>query len=336
MKWARDLSWWANWSFGGATRLRETPSLPAGHAPARVENPTASSPSLGPTGDGPDFLCIGMQKAGTGWLYDQLRLHPDFWMPLKEFHYLNHAVPKIKKASRGVKAASKTGLSLKRDARRARPVEDRLFFRDIGALQGVEMNLARYAALFNHKGSLLSGDITPAYAMLRPKTIVEIAERFPNLKIALLVRDPVARVWSSLAMRHRKGKVDLERLSGDAADLRGYLAYSGALDDASFPIRVMEHWKLHAPNLPFRTFLFDDIEQAPDLAREAIVSYLGGEPSKASGKLHSGHNKKAIFARLAMTDVARNVLVDCFKDELRSCASVFEGAAREWPKRYGL
>jgi hypothetical protein len=277
-----------------------------------------------------------MQKAGTGWLYDQLRLHPDFWMPLKEFHYLNHAVPKIKKAARGVAAATKPGPSLKRDARRPRPVEDRLFFRDVAALQGAEMNLGRYAALFNHKRNLLSGDITPAYAMLRPKTIVEIASRFPNLKIALLVRDPVARVWSSLAMRERKGKVDLDRILGDAEGFRRFLASSGALGDSSFPTRVMEHWKFHAPKLEFRAFFFDDIEQAPDLAREAIVSYLGGDPSKASGKLPSGHNKKAIFRRREMTDVARNVLVDCFKDELRSCASVLEGAAREWPKRYGL
>src|SRR5437762_2155968 len=38
----------------------------------------------------PDFLCIGAQKAGTTWLYQQLESHPDFWMPpFKELHYLN-------------------------------------------------------------------------------------------------------------------------------------------------------------------------------------------------------------------------------------------------------
>jgi hypothetical protein len=31
--------------------------------------------------DGPDFLCVGVPKAGTGWLFDQLNAHPDFWMP---------------------------------------------------------------------------------------------------------------------------------------------------------------------------------------------------------------------------------------------------------------
>ena len=39
----------------------------------------------------PDFLCVGAQKAGTSWLYRQLELHPDFWMPpVKELHYLDN------------------------------------------------------------------------------------------------------------------------------------------------------------------------------------------------------------------------------------------------------
>jgi len=38
----------------------------------------------------PDFLCVGAQKGGTSWLYQQLAAHPDFWMaPLKELHYFD-------------------------------------------------------------------------------------------------------------------------------------------------------------------------------------------------------------------------------------------------------
>src|SRR4029078_219812 len=46
----------------------------------------------GVAGDaGPDFLCVGAQKAGTSWLYRQLEPHPDFWMPpVKELHYLDN------------------------------------------------------------------------------------------------------------------------------------------------------------------------------------------------------------------------------------------------------
>jgi hypothetical protein len=43
---------------------------------------------------GPDFFCVGLQKGGTQWLYDQLQHHPDFWMPpIKELHYFDRAFP---------------------------------------------------------------------------------------------------------------------------------------------------------------------------------------------------------------------------------------------------
>jgi hypothetical protein len=38
----------------------------------------------------PDFFCVGAQKGGTSWLYQQLQSHPDFWMPpIKELHYFD-------------------------------------------------------------------------------------------------------------------------------------------------------------------------------------------------------------------------------------------------------
>lgn len=38
----------------------------------------------------PNFLIIGAEKAGTTWLYDRLRRHPDIFMPgVKEIHYFN-------------------------------------------------------------------------------------------------------------------------------------------------------------------------------------------------------------------------------------------------------
>ena len=37
----------------------------------------------------PDFIGIGAQKAGTSWLYAQLRAHPQICMPRKEFQYFS-------------------------------------------------------------------------------------------------------------------------------------------------------------------------------------------------------------------------------------------------------
>jgi hypothetical protein len=39
----------------------------------------------------PDFNCIGAQKAGTTWLYEQLLGHPDVFMPKKELDFFFQA-----------------------------------------------------------------------------------------------------------------------------------------------------------------------------------------------------------------------------------------------------
>ena len=41
---------------------------------------------------GPDFICLGAQKAGTAWLSQCLQTHPDLWNPgIKELHFLDKA-----------------------------------------------------------------------------------------------------------------------------------------------------------------------------------------------------------------------------------------------------
>src|SRR6476660_1146062 len=106
---------------------------------------------------GPDFICIGMPKAGTGWFYDQLSHHPDFWMPpAKELHYLDRPVPKLKNS---VRLLETWDVIARRGGRRglAWGERERAFLVDAAACAGQPMNIERYAALFRHKGDFLSG-----------------------------------------------------------------------------------------------------------------------------------------------------------------------------------
>jgi len=139
---------------------------------------------------GPDFLCIGAQKGGTGWLYDQLVCHPDFWMPpFKELHYFDTPL----KLAKRVKPQKN---KLKRVNRWPMEKQDKQFFamvRDIGCRENIDLD--RYAALFKFKSNLLSGDITPAYSILLEDVIAQIVKRFPSLKILFIVRDPIDRLW---------------------------------------------------------------------------------------------------------------------------------------------
>ena len=104
----------------------------------------------------------------------------------------------------------------------------------------------------------------------------------------------------------------------------------------SFPSAVVKAWNEAAPQLSFRTFLFDDIREKPAEVRREILTYLGADPEKQSGDLGAGHNKKASSQKLGLTPAIRAELVDMFADEIRACADLFGGRAQEWPKRYAL
>jgi sulfotransferase family protein len=299
--------------------------------------------------EGPDFICIGMPKAGTGWLFDQLQYHPDFWMPpVKELHYLNRDTPRMRNVSKRLERAQQRGDSAKEKKRRKdkprrhkianrRPGDERdlRFLEDAGAARGQPMDLARYASLFRHKGELLSGDISPGYCQLSDEVIQRIASGLPEAKIVLLVRDPVARAWSRINMSYRDGKFD-ERLVDDPDGFRRYLEGSDKIQRRSLPSRIVENWQRCAPQLRFRHFLFDDIVDEPEKARAEILTFLGADPAKKSGELSAGYNRKASAKKLTLTADAKAVLVDHFRNELKFCAELFGGHARKWAANYGV
>src|SRR5690348_5733517 len=121
---------------------------------------TSSSP-------GPDFVCIGMQKAGTGWLYDQLDFDKSFWMPpVKELHYLDNALNRPRTMLDNMHRRGKQDLAEYNEERRQRnrrPLDERdlSFLGRALRIRGRAVDLDAYADLFQPKGDLLSGDITP-------------------------------------------------------------------------------------------------------------------------------------------------------------------------------
>ena len=91
----------------------------------------------------PDFLCVGAQKAGTSWLFHQLTLHPDFWMPpVKEVHYFD-SLSRVKR----------------QNPPRCNDDRDQWFLARLVELSALPyINLGNYSELFAAKRALLSGE----------------------------------------------------------------------------------------------------------------------------------------------------------------------------------
>jgi Sulfotransferase family len=284
--------------------------------------------------DGPDFICIGLPKAGTGWLFDQLEDHPGFWMPpVKELLYL-----KLNPSKMGfVKPSGEPrfkGFGDRRVHRENLDTRDDAFLKFAATCVGEQRDMERYARLFATKGELLSGDVSPPYWNLDDDIIEEFAARFPKTKIILLVRDPVARAWSRISMAYRDDLFD-PALLNDRNKFERYVKSNKKIDGVR-ATEVMNRWRRLARQNPFKWFLFDDIAERPEKARSDILTYLDSDPEKKGATVAATHNRKADEVKLTMNDTAQSVLAEYFADELKAGVPVFGDVAAGWLAKYGL
>ncbi len=286
---------------------------------------------------GPDFICIGAQKAGTRWLFDQLALHPDFWMPpIKELHYLN-ASKRFLKFARPLLASADRNLTTT-NRRRAKRMERALAPGDIDWLRAriwlhkQPIDLDRYARLFALRGERLSGDICPPYAIIPDGEAAAVRARFPEARIVYLVRDPVERFWSQYCMiLRRHPEPEPEAL----ATVRDFMARSTG-DAHSAMVSVVRRWRLGDDDARFGLYFFDDLKTGAADLRRRIVGFLGGDPDRGSEAIAPDHNRKATQAKIAMAPEVRDYLVEHFAGEIRQAATELGGPALAWQKKYGL
>jgi hypothetical protein len=283
-------------------------------------------PAVGPCE--PDFLCVGMEKAATSWLFDQLRTHPDFWIPpIKELRYLHTATPRMD-------STSKLLARLRQGRKRRLSETDIAFIYEAEVLVRQPRDIEKYAALFRVKANQISGDISPMYCVLGGEDIGSIASRFPNLKVILMVREPVERAWSHICQHHRMGHFDLALLA-DATEFGKWFENS-KLKRASMATRALQRWSEFAPSIPFRYYFFDQVALIPDVVRAEIITFLGGDPEKRSGELPANYNHKASASKLPLPQPIESVLVEQLAEEIRASARLFGGPAESWPARHGL
>ncbi len=267
----------------------------------------------------PDFLCIGAHKGGTTWLYQQLDSHPAFWMPpFKELHYFDQ-LSNVERAS----------------SPRCRDESDLRFLESIKSLSAKPyMDLEHYARLFEPKGSLLCGDISPNYSTLSNEVIRQVVGYFPTLKVIFLARDPVERVWSHLSMEVRYRQIEPFDVT-NIDEVNRNLVRRGLLL-RSYPSAVVARWKRHVQPDRFRIYFFDDLQRNPTELRRSILRFLDADPAKRGSRAMADYNGWAGVEKLPLTDEVRSHLARFFKKELKTCAARLGGPARDWPARYGF
>ena len=266
-----------------------------------------------------DFICIGAQKAGTTWLDKNLRLHPDIWMPpIKELNYFNELyIPSSRRWTAAQRRKKGTEL-LERYLKNTRP-EDRDCRLVATIAQIVDGNISDdwYGRIFDLAAPRqLCGEIAPDYSLLPAEGISHAIRLMPNLKVILLIRDPIERSWSHIRMVARSNSMTSLR------DLLGLARNPDMLARSDY-LRIASNWARFVPDSRIREFATDEIQGAPMAVLESLCSFVGarfnaGWFTNASVAVHVGDT-------VAMPADVHELL----KQQLRS---VYAGIQERYPR----
>ena len=142
------------------------------------------------------LLGLGAQKAGTTWLHDHLRAHPDCHaFPIKETHYFDTISGQTRLGylltSRRMQALSRQGetADLERVTRLAALLE---------APDAAHQGYVDLMTAGLRPGSVAL-DITPSYALLDERQFAHLGRMDP-LRFLFILREPVSRFWSNIRM----------------------------------------------------------------------------------------------------------------------------------------
>ena len=238
----------------------------------------------------PDFVIIGAQKSGTTSLYHFVVRHPGIAPAAKkEMHYFSRHYG----------------------------------FGELWYRSNFSTNLSRRNFYKKTNQRLLSGEASPTY-IFYPATPSRMKEILPDVKLIVILRNPVDRAYSQYHHTMRMNKETLpfekaieaeeERCAGERERLvkdpyfvpRSYQAHSyiarGHYADQ------LENWFRYYDRKQFLILVTEDFHKNPQLTLDQIFDFLGVSPFQADNLKNSN-----VGSYKEMNKGTRKFLVEYFK-----------------------
>jgi len=197
----------------------------------------------------PNFLIIGVPKAGTTSIYHYLKSHPEIYMPeTTELRYFNSEEMLSNLSGPGAKSA----------------------------LTKICKNQEEYLSWFDTSADEMAvGECTTNY-LYSKKAIKKIKKELgANVKLIVILRNPVQRAYSHFIYNKNR---NLENLTFEEAILAEVERKEKGWDNGwayTDLSRYSEHIKfLYSENINFKIYLFEDFQERPKEVISDILKYL--------------------------------------------------------------
>ena len=287
-----------------------------------------------------DFLGIGAQKAGTTWLWSVLKAHPDVWMPpKKELHYFDRD-PGYPSPSHLASNHFFQRLIGKEDCNKEFRKHFKSYLLELINLKGWDTAAWNhhyytgtysddwYFSLFKDGKTSVKGEITPSYSILSQNDIQRIKQLLPDLKIILILRNPIDRAWSQIRFDYMKGRIDsiqsLEKIKAKIKHPSQHLR--------SDYLRIIKNWSTSFEHDQIFIGFFDDVIKNPKKLILDISKFLKLDISKFeySDTLASPKN---ISIKRDIPDEIEYYLAQKYYASIESLAKRFDNPASDWLQR---
>ncbi len=183
------------------------------------------------------LFCAGAVKAGTSWLYEYLRGHPETYMrSIKEMQFFNKLdegalSARVKRMEKEIAA-----MEQELDSGKARfpiwvmeQIADRLDY--IAVLKAADPvpDYLRYLTK-GAAGKRLVGEMTPEYGLLPVARMRDLQGLAADVRWVFVMRDPVERLWSHVRMLVKRAAVAPEGFAAAGVAKFDDVLAGGALD----------------------------------------------------------------------------------------------------------
>lgn len=132
-----------------------------------------------------------------------------------------------------------------------------------------------YCEQFQEAGGSICGEITPSYSILEKTMIRAIASNTDQLKVFLIMRNPIDRAWSAI-------KMELQHLVGDRFALSQipgeliveHIKTSVTIEKGDYE-KIIRNWRSAFSDDSLHLMFYEDIKKKPAQVLNGLFDFIG-------------------------------------------------------------
>jgi hypothetical protein len=187
--------------------------------------------------------------------------------------------------------------------------------------------LRQYAELFQPAGQRLKGEITPSYGVLPLRRIAFVRAIMPDVRLVLLLRNPIERAWSQAVMNLVKiaGK-PAEQVTED--EFIAHLEHERVVQRGDY-LTMLNNWQRFFPAEQLHVRFFEDIAERPQELLRAIFRHLGVSSDVDFSQFPY---RQVVFkgVEVPMPDRVRRLLEDRYRADIEALYRRFGPPIAPW------